>query len=82
MLLHHQPPFTAVALRYVTGPVATLAELDTLAIDLDDYHLFHATRAELLHALDRTMLAPPTSAHCGLPPTRPSSGSCTAGSTK
>jgi predicted RNA polymerase sigma factor len=54
MLLHLAPsPVTrlhrAIALRYVTGPAAALAELDTLA----DYHLFHATRAELLRALDR-----------------------------
>lgn len=58
MLLHLAPsPVTrlhrAIALRYVTGPAAALAELDTLAGDLDDYHLFHATRAELLRALDR-----------------------------
>ena len=58
MLLHLAPsPVTrlhrAIALRYVTGPAAALAELDTLAGDLDDYHLFHAARAELLRALDR-----------------------------
>jgi RNA polymerase sigma-70 factor (ECF subfamily) len=58
MLLHLAPsPVTrlhrAIALRYVTGPAAALAELDTLAGDLDDYHLFHATRAELFRALDR-----------------------------
>jgi RNA polymerase sigma-70 factor (ECF subfamily) len=58
MLLHLAPsPVTrlhrAIALRYVTGPAAALAELDTLAGDFDDYHLFHATRAELLRALDR-----------------------------
>jgi RNA polymerase sigma-70 factor (ECF subfamily) len=58
MLLHLAPSpvvrlHRAIALRYVTGPAAALAELDTLAGDLNDYHLFHATRAELLRALDR-----------------------------
>jgi RNA polymerase sigma-70 factor (ECF subfamily) len=38
----------AIALRYVTGAPAALAELDNLTGDLDDYHLFHATRAEML----------------------------------
>jgi len=38
----------AIALREVVGPVAALAEIDTLAGDLQRYHLFHATRAELL----------------------------------
>ena len=33
------------------GPQAALAELDTLAGELDQYHLYHATRAELLRAL-------------------------------
>jgi len=41
----------AVALRYVDGPRTALAEVDTLASTLDGYHLFHATRAELLVAL-------------------------------
>jgi len=41
----------AIARRYVTGPQAALAELDQLADALDRYHLFHATRAELLRAL-------------------------------
>ncbi|MGN9777516.1 RNA polymerase sigma factor [Micromonospora sp. H33] len=53
MLLHLAPsPVTglhrAIALRYVTGSAAALAEVDRLADDLNDYHLFHATRAELL----------------------------------
>lgn len=30
---------------------AALADVDALAADLDEYHLFHATRAELLRAL-------------------------------
>jgi RNA polymerase sigma factor (sigma-70 family) len=56
MLLHLAPsPITrlqrAIALRYTAGPRAALAELDTLAAELDAYHLYHATRAELLRAL-------------------------------
>jgi RNA polymerase sigma-70 factor (ECF subfamily) len=58
MLLHLAPsPVTrlhrAIALRYVTGPGAALSEVDDLAGVLGDYHLFHATRAELLRALGR-----------------------------
>jgi RNA polymerase sigma-70 factor (ECF subfamily) len=41
----------AIALRYVTGPAAALREVEALADDLDGYHLFHATRAELLRDL-------------------------------
>jgi RNA polymerase sigma factor (sigma-70 family) len=56
MLLHLAPsPVTrlhrAIALRYTAGPQAALDELDTLGGALDGYHLFHATRAELLRAL-------------------------------
>jgi RNA polymerase sigma factor (sigma-70 family) len=56
MLLHLTPsPVTrlhrAIALRYATGPQAAMAELDTLAGDLTGYHLYHATRAELLRQL-------------------------------
>jgi RNA polymerase sigma-70 factor (ECF subfamily) len=59
MLLYLAPsPVTrlhrAIALRYVTGPADALSEVDDLAPDLDTYHLFHATRAELLRALGRT----------------------------
>jgi RNA polymerase sigma-70 factor (ECF subfamily) len=43
----------AIALRYVAGPQAALEEVERLAGDLKDYHLYHATRAELLRALDR-----------------------------
>jgi RNA polymerase sigma-70 factor (ECF subfamily) len=43
----------AVALRAVAGPEAALAEVDALAAELDGYHLFHATRAELLFELGR-----------------------------
>jgi RNA polymerase sigma factor (sigma-70 family) len=56
MLLYLAPsPVTrlhrAVALRYVTGPAAALREVEALADDLSGYHLFHATRAELLRDL-------------------------------
>jgi RNA polymerase sigma factor (sigma-70 family) len=56
MLLHLAPsPITrlhrAIALRYVAGAQAALVELDGLACELDLYHLYHATRAELLRAL-------------------------------
>jgi RNA polymerase sigma factor (sigma-70 family) len=58
MLLHLAPsPVTrlhrAVALRYVAGPTAALAEVDGLGDALDNHHLFHATRAELLRDLGR-----------------------------
>jgi RNA polymerase sigma-70 factor (ECF subfamily) len=43
----------AVALRYTAGPAEALRELDELAGRLDDYHLFHATRAGLLRDLGR-----------------------------
>jgi RNA polymerase sigma factor (sigma-70 family) len=42
----------AIALRYSSGPEAAMIELDTLTGALDRYHLYHATRAELLRALD------------------------------
>jgi RNA polymerase sigma-70 factor (ECF subfamily) len=56
MLLHLAPsPVTrlhrAIAVRYVAGPRAAMTELDDLAGSLDEYHLYHATRAELLRAL-------------------------------
>ncbi len=43
----------AIAASHVAGPAHALAEVDTLAGDLDRYHLFHATRAELLRDLGR-----------------------------
>ena len=43
----------AIALWHVEGPAAALAEVDDLADDLGTYHLFHATRGELLRALGR-----------------------------
>jgi RNA polymerase sigma factor (sigma-70 family) len=59
MLLHLAPsPVTrlhrTVALRYVRGAAAALPEVDALSGELRDYHLFHATRAELLRDLGRT----------------------------
>ena len=41
----------AIAVAEVDGPAAALALVDGLP--LDDYHLFHATRADLLHRLGR-----------------------------
>jgi RNA polymerase sigma-70 factor (ECF subfamily) len=43
----------AVALQYVAGPAAALAEVDAVADLLRHYHLLHATRAQLLRALRR-----------------------------
>jgi RNA polymerase sigma-70 factor (ECF subfamily) len=56
MLLHLAPsPVTrlhrAIALRYTVGPRAAMSEVHALAGALDDYHLFHATRADLLRQL-------------------------------
>jgi RNA polymerase sigma factor (sigma-70 family) len=41
----------AIALYYSSGPRAAMQELDALAGALDRYHLYHATRAELLREL-------------------------------
>jgi RNA polymerase sigma-70 factor (ECF subfamily) len=43
----------AIARAQYAGPRAALADLNPLAIPLARYHLFHATRAELLRALGR-----------------------------
>lgn len=43
----------AIAHGQVAGPAAALADLDSLGGTLGSYHLFHATRAELLRELDR-----------------------------
>jgi RNA polymerase sigma factor (sigma-70 family) len=43
----------SVARRYTVGPEAALAEVDALATALDRYHLYHATRADLLRSLGR-----------------------------
>jgi RNA polymerase sigma-70 factor (ECF subfamily) len=44
----------AIALRYVRGPEAALEEVEALRETLGRYHLYHATRAELLRELGRT----------------------------
>ena len=38
----------AIALCQVAGPAVALADIQPLRNALDDYHLFHATRARLL----------------------------------
>jgi RNA polymerase sigma factor (sigma-70 family) len=43
----------AIAVWHVEGPSVALAEIDALSGALNGYHLFHATRAELLRALGR-----------------------------
>jgi RNA polymerase sigma-70 factor (ECF subfamily) len=43
----------AIALAEVSGSVVALAEVEALAEPLRDYHLLHATRAQLLTALGR-----------------------------
>lgn len=58
MLLHLEPsPVTrlhrTIALRYRSGPQAAMAELEALAHELGRYHLYHATRADLLRELGR-----------------------------
>jgi RNA polymerase sigma-70 factor (ECF subfamily) len=57
-LLRHAPSpvirlHRAVAASRVLGPSRALAEVDALAADLGRYHLYHATRAELLRDLGR-----------------------------
>ncbi len=44
----------AIAVWHVAGAQAALADLAPLAAVLADYHLYHATRAELLRSLGRT----------------------------
>lgn len=56
VLLQHDPSPVirlnhAIALGQVKGPTAALTELDSVAARLGDYHLFHATRAQLLSEL-------------------------------
>ena len=41
----------AIALSHVSGPAAALAEVESVANRLADYHLLHATRAQLLEQL-------------------------------
>jgi RNA polymerase sigma-70 factor (ECF subfamily) len=47
----------AIARRYLDGPEAALVEVDALVAALEDYYLFHATRAELLRDLGRELEA-------------------------
>ncbi len=47
----------AVALSHVAGAHAALGEINDLALSLGEYHLFHATRAELLDELGESALA-------------------------
>jgi RNA polymerase sigma-70 factor (ECF subfamily) len=57
LLRHDRTPVTrlnrGIALGQVRGAAAALEYVDRLADDLDGYHLFHATRADLLRALGR-----------------------------
>jgi RNA polymerase sigma-70 factor (ECF subfamily) len=43
----------AIAVARVAGPEPALHDVEALAAELDAYHLFHATRAELLRELGR-----------------------------
>jgi predicted RNA polymerase sigma factor len=43
----------AVALRQIGGPEVALMEVNALATDLENYHLFHAIRGELLLELSQ-----------------------------
>jgi RNA polymerase sigma-70 factor (ECF subfamily) len=55
--LHRSPVVAlnhAVALSMAEGPEAALPLVDTLRSSLEDYHLWHATRADLLRRLGRT----------------------------
>ncbi len=47
----------AVAVARVSGPEVALGEVNDLALALGGYHLFHATRAELLDELGEKSLA-------------------------
>ncbi|TMG29600.1 MAG: RNA polymerase sigma factor [Chloroflexi bacterium] len=48
----------AIAVRHVAGPKPALAELESLADELKDYHLYHSTRAQLLRELGRESEVP------------------------
>ena len=70
----------AVAVAEVDGPAAGLAAVDALGGDLGRYHLFHATRADLLRRLgrrDEAADAYPT--RSSWPPTTPRSASSELG---
>jgi RNA polymerase sigma-70 factor (ECF subfamily) len=47
----------AIAIDHVEGAAAALADVNALAAELDGYYLYHATRAELLRKLGRTVEA-------------------------
>jgi len=47
----------AVALSHFAGPEIALGEVNDLAISLEGYHLFHATRADLLDRVGEPALA-------------------------
>jgi RNA polymerase sigma-70 factor (ECF subfamily) len=47
----------AIALRYMDGPRAALAEVERIAPELSRYRLVHATRAELLREVGRPLEA-------------------------
>lgn len=47
----------AIARAETDGPAVAIEELRALDVDLDGYHLFHATRANLLRRLDRNEAA-------------------------
>jgi RNA polymerase sigma-70 factor (ECF subfamily) len=47
----------AIAIDHVEGAAAALADVSALAAELDGYYLYHATRAELLRKLGRTVEA-------------------------
>jgi RNA polymerase sigma-70 factor (ECF subfamily) len=47
----------AVAVAMARGPEAGLALMDELSDELDDYHLLHSARADLLRRLERTQEA-------------------------
>ena len=47
----------AIAVGHVAGPQVALGEVNDLAMDLGEYHLLHATRAELLDELGEHDLA-------------------------
>ena len=56
LVLHPSPVVAlnrAVAVSFADGPAAALPLVDVLAGDLDGYHLWHATRADLFRRLGR-----------------------------
>jgi RNA polymerase sigma-70 factor (ECF subfamily) len=56
LVLHPSPVVAlnrAVAVSFADGPAAALPLVDALAGDLDGYHLWHATRADLFRRLGR-----------------------------